>query len=399
MPYALLALLSFVNLVIGTGAFVIASILEDVARDLGSSIGAAGQAMTVYALATAVLAPPLLVATGRWPRKRAMLFALALFVAGNVVCALAPSLPVLLAGRVLMGAGAVFTPLAAGVVVVAVDAASRGRALSIVFLGMSLSYAIGMPLGAWLGLRFGWTVPLHAVTVIGVATWLVLAWRMPTHIRAPGSSLDGALAMLTQPEARRTLGLTLAYFTAIFCVFSYIGPVLRALHPPLSDTWLSVTLMFFGFAGMAGTLIGGWANDRFGSVPTLRAQLSVLVATMLLVPLTAGSTTGSYVAMVAAFVTWGTAGFGMMAPQQSRLATLSASHAPLLLSLNTSMLYAGTALGAAVGGALLPLVGFTRLAWVGLPFVLIGLGVLLVEVRRADRTVASPRRPSGSPGD
>jgi DHA1 family inner membrane transport protein len=70
----------------------------------------------------------------------------------------------------------------------------------------------------------------------------------------------------------------------------------------------------------------------------------------------------------------------MMTPQQSRLAVLSPAQAPLLLSLNTSMLYGGTALGAAIGGAAAPWVGFDKLAWVGVPFALAAL--VLLALRR-----------------
>ena len=62
-----LPLLSLANLVIGTGAFVLAGILSGISADLGISVAAAGQAMTAYALATAVLAPLLLAATGGLP--------------------------------------------------------------------------------------------------------------------------------------------------------------------------------------------------------------------------------------------------------------------------------------------------------------------------------------------
>ena len=58
------------------------------------------------------------------------------------------------------------------------------------------------------------------------------------------------------------------------------------------------------------------------------------------------------------FMAWGIAGFGMMTPQQSRLAVLAPAQTPLLLSLNTSMLYVGTALGSAVGGVASGLIGF-----------------------------------------
>jgi len=92
----LLYLLSLCNLVMGTGAFVLSGILAPMSSALHVSVATAGQAMTVYALSTAVLAPLTLVLTGSWPRRRALCFGLALFAAGNALCALAPTFPVLL---------------------------------------------------------------------------------------------------------------------------------------------------------------------------------------------------------------------------------------------------------------------------------------------------------------
>ena len=367
----LLWLFSAVNLVIGSGAFVLGGILAPLAADLGVSVPTAGQAMTAYALSTAVLAPMLLLATGRWPRKRALLLALLLFTAGNVLCALANTLLALLVGRVLMGLGAVFTPVAAGIAVAMVEPAQRGIALAFVFLGISLSYVIGVPLGAWLGLQYGWHTPIWAVVgLCGLAIAAVAAW-VPATIDAPGAGFAGLGALLARRDVLGVLMLTLLYFIAIFAVFSYIGPVLQALSP-MSGERVSITLALFGLSGVAGTLIGGAANDRFGSRRTLAVQLSVLGLTMALLPLTAGS----WPALVLVLLAWGTAGFGMMAPQQSRLAALAPAQAPVLLSLNASMLYLGTAGGAIVGGALAAGLGFAQLSWAGLPFVAAGLALL-----------------------
>jgi MFS transporter, DHA1 family, inner membrane transport protein len=96
---------------------------------------------------------------------------------------------------------------------------------------------------------------------------------------------------------------------------------------------------------------------------------------MALLPLTQGH----YPLLVATLVVWGIAGFGMMTPQQSRLAVLAPAQAPILLSLNTSMLYFGTALGAAIGGAVSGWVGFAQMAWVGVPFALAGLATLAMS--------------------
>lgn len=367
----LLWLFTAVNLIIGSGVFVIGGILTPIAADLGVGVPAAGQAMTAYALANALLAPLLMLATGAWPRKRALLLALALFTAGNLVCALADSLAWLLAGRVLMGMGAVFTAIAAGIAVALVEPARRGKALALTFLGISLSYVVGVPIGTWLGLAYEWHTPIWLFTGLSVLAWIAVASGVPAQIRAPGASFDGLGRLLARREVLATLLMTLAYFTAIFAVFAYIGPVLQALVP-MGREQQSLTLALFGLSGVAGTLTGGLANDRFGPQRTLRVQMVVLGSMMALLPLTQGS----WPALVTVLVVWGIAGFGMMPPQQSRLAAMAPAQAPMLLSLNTSMLYLGTAAGAVVGGAFAARLGFAQLGWAGLPFVAAGLAIL-----------------------
>ena len=370
----LLLLFCLVNLVIGTGAFVISPVLALVAQGLGVGVPAAGQAITAYALSTAVLAPLALIVTASWPRRRVMLAALAVFTVGNAVCALAPSLGALLLGRVLMGVGAVFTPVAAGLAVTLVEPARRGQALAFVFLGISLSYVISLPLGAWLGLQYGWRVPLAASAALAVLAWAAVWVRVPRDVQAGAGNFDGLPALLRRAEVLWVLATTLAYFTAIFTVFSYIGPVLQALSP-MGAGMTALTLMLFGCSGVAGTLIGGAANDRFGPHRTQGVQMLLLAAMMLALPLTAGH----WPAMMAVLVLWGTAGFGMMAPQQSRLAALAPTQAPLLFSFNSSMLYLGTAAGAALGGVAAPLVGFAQLPWVGVSGALLGLLLLALS--------------------
>ncbi len=372
----LLYLLTLCNLTIGTGAFVINGILGTISTSLDVSVAAAGQAMTVYALTTAVLGPIALLFTGRWPRRKALVIAMALFGAGNLLCAWAPTLPVLLAGRALMGVGACFTPMGAGIVVAMVPPEQRGRALALVFLGMSLSYVIGMPIGAWLGLEYGWRIPVFGVAGAAALCCVALYRLVPRDMATPGATLAGAVSQLRRPAVLWTLALTLVYFVAIFNVFAYIGPVLLALNP-MTNTQLSLALMSFGLAGVAGTLLGGWANDRFGAQTTLTLQLTLLALMMVLVPLTQGQPLLTLVV----FVVWGVAGFGMMVPQQSRLALLAPQSAPLLMSLNTSMLYGGMALGAVVGGAATATLGLANLPWASVPFACAGLFTLWINTR------------------
>jgi DHA1 family inner membrane transport protein len=257
--------------------------------------------------------------------------------------------------------------------------------LSITFLGMSVSYAVGVPLGAWLGFEYGWRVPVWLSATVSFAALLSVGWIVPANLAGGSSSFVGFKAVAVNPAVLRVWLRTLLYFVAVFSVFAYIGPVLQALNP-MSSGGLSLTLAAFGLSGVVGTLVGGWANDRFGSLRTLVGQLSVMISMMALLPLTQGHLSLT----VTALVVWGIAGFGMMTPQQSRLASLSPKQAPLLLSLNGSMLYMGTALGSIMSGALLDTLGLANLAWVGVPFALLALLTLVFD-RQSPKALAAAK--------
>ncbi len=365
-------LFSLVNLVLGSAAFLIGGIVGPMARDLQVSVPAAGQAMTAYALATAFLAPVAMLLMGRWSRKTALLAALGLFTLGNVICALAPNLVTLYFGRVVMGLGAVFTPLAAGIAVSLAAPALRGRALSFVFLGISLAYVVGVPLGAWLADAYQWQAPIWVLSGALGLCWIALMVWVPSDLQAPGASFAGLGKLLARPDVFSVLITTLLYFVAIFLVFSYIGPVLQALVP-MPRNQQALTLALFGLAGVVGTLLGGWANDRLGPRRTMVFGLLGLGCSMAIVPHTAGS----WAALVAAMLVWGASGFALMAPQQSRLAALAPQNTPLLLSINASMLYLGTAVGAIVGGIATDYLGLARLALAGIPFIAAALAIVL----------------------
>ena len=223
-----------------------------------------------------------------------------------------------------------------------------------------------MPLGTWLGYGWGWRVPSWGLAVLTLAAALAL-WRGTSRSseRAGGPALAGFAGLLRDPRMRAVLWLTGTYFVAIFCIFAYIGPVLTSLVPMDRHT-LSLAIAAFGVAGVGGTVLGGRLTDRLGPRATLDFGLGGLTLCMALLPLTAGHAT----AMMAVLMAWGLVGFSMMAAQQTRLATIAGAQTALALSLNTSMIYLGTAAGSALGGAALAMVAPQHLPWVGAPFAL-----------------------------
>ena len=100
MPLALLAL-AIGGFGIGLTEFVIAGLLPDVARSFAVDEAAAGWLISGYALSVAVGAIGLTAAVTRFNRKHVLTALMVLFIAGNLVSALAPTYAVMMGGRVL----------------------------------------------------------------------------------------------------------------------------------------------------------------------------------------------------------------------------------------------------------------------------------------------------------
>src|SRR6218665_4170414 len=98
LPLLALALAAFG---IGTTEFVIMGLLPDVARDLDVTIPSAGMLITGYALGVAIGAPIMAFATARFPRKKALIGLMAIFIAGNAFCALAENYDLLMLARIV----------------------------------------------------------------------------------------------------------------------------------------------------------------------------------------------------------------------------------------------------------------------------------------------------------
>src|SRR5258708_20833685 len=119
---------------IGSEGLVIAGILPDVARGLHVSISAAGQLVTIFAVAYAILGPFLAAAATRFPIRRVLLGSLIVFVLGNVLASLAPSYGVMVVIRVIAAIGAAgFQGVASAAGVALAPPDKQGRALALVW--------------------------------------------------------------------------------------------------------------------------------------------------------------------------------------------------------------------------------------------------------------------------
>ncbi|KJS61916.1 MFS transporter [Streptomyces rubellomurinus] len=352
MPVRLL-LLALGTFAVGTDSMVIAGILGPVSTDLGVSVGVAGQLVTVFALGYALLAPPLAAATARWPRRTLLLTALAVFSAANALSALAPTYPLLLATRVLAAAGAaLYTPTANAVATTLVAPERRGRALATVLGGMTVATALGVPLGTWVG-RTDWRLTMWLVTALGLAAFAglaVLLRDLPAPAAAP--TLKARLAPLGRRQVLGAAATTLVFFLAFQCVYIYLATAVAPATGGDADR-LSLILFTTGVMSVLGSWLGGRLVDRLGVRTVLFVGSTVAAAAFAALPWLGRSMAGSLVyAMVVPL-----AGWAVSIALPHRLASIDPANAPLLISLNSSALYLGTAAGGAAGSAAMAVLG------------------------------------------
>jgi DHA1 family inner membrane transport protein len=390
MPLALLAL-AVGAFGIGTTEFVMMGLLPEVADDLHISIPVAGHLVSAYALGVVIGAPLLAAVTARMSRRKVLIGLMVLFVAGNALSALASDYHWLLAARFLSGLphGAFFG-VGAVVATGLVAPERKARAVSLMFLGLTIANIAGVPVATLMGQHLGWRATFVGVSVIGLAAIVSLALLVPhdgTH--APSAGLRGELAALRSLPVWLALGTTVAGFGALFSAYSYITPMLTD-SAGYAGSSVTLLLALFGVGATVGNLLGGRLADR-SMRRTLFGGLISLAVVLALFPLL--MTTAWTAAL--AVVLLGTAAFVTSSPLLLMVMEKASSAPSLASSANQAAFNLANAGGAWIGGlALSAGFGATSPALAGAVLAVVGLVVATVAYAVDRRAVGS----AGVPG-
>lgn len=306
MPLALLAL-AVVAFGIGTTEFATMGLLPQIADGVGVSVPHAGNLVSAYALGVVVGAPLLTGIGARIPHKRLLLLLSGLFVVGNTASALAPDFGLLFAARFLAGLphGALF---GVGAVVASrlVAPERAARAVSRMFLGLTVANIVGVPAGTALGQQLGWRSAYGAVAVIGLVALAALALFVPHQPRGSRSGIRHELRAMGNRQVAIGLATAVVGFGGFFAVYSYLVPMLTHLTG-ISDSSTTLVLALYGVGMTLGTLAAGPLTDR-ALRPTLYAGLALLAAALVTFYFTVHSTvpallTITFLGAMGAFVT------------------------------------------------------------------------------------------------
>lgn len=388
---------------VGTGLLVIQGILPEMARDLGVGVGAAGQLVTVFALTYAVSAPLLSAFGARFDRRRLLVFALAVFALSNLAAALSTSIALLVLARVAAAlASALYTPNASVAGAGLAPPEARGRALALVFGGLSISTVLGVPLGTLIGGLAGWRATFLFVALLGAAAAAWVAIYLPAPPPAPATNLGVLFGVLRRPRVAALAAVTALTMGGTFLVFSYIAPLVGLVAGGGTNT-VAAALLLFGVFSVLGNFLGGFAADRTGPRRTLVVGLCAYALSLgALWAIVNVRPSGAVVLAAVALAAWGVSNWAFNPPQQQRLLEAAPDAGSLALSLNASALYLGQAVGSAVGGYALALGQLANLPLLGALFVAGALLFMLLadartapSSRHATNPAPTPARPGG----
>jgi DHA1 family inner membrane transport protein len=347
MPLALLAL-AIGAFGIGTTEFVIAGLLPEVATEFGVSIPAAAWLITGYALGVAAGALPMTALGNRMRRKHLLMLLMVVFIAGNLLSAMAPNYTVMMLGRIVAALchGAFF---GVGSVVAAdlVKPEKKASAIALMFTGLTVANVLGVPMGTFIGQDLGWRATFWVVAALGVLGLAGIAILVPSTPRAAAARLAAEFAVFRSIRVWLAIAMTVLGFGGVFASFTYIAPMMTedAGLPASAVSWL---LVVFGAGLILGNLLGGRFTDR-ALMPTLYTVLAALVVVLAVF----GFTAHEPVPAIITLFLLGGFGFATVPPLQLRTLA-SAEAAPTVASaVNIGAFNLGNALAAWLGGVVI----------------------------------------------
>ncbi|GGV88831.1 MFS transporter [Streptomyces gelaticus] len=376
-------------------------VLPRVSAELGVTPSAAGWLVGVFALVIAVSGPFTTLLASGVDRKKVLAAAIAVFALSNAVYALTTQYEVMLAFRVVPALfHPVFFAVALATAARLVPAKDATRATTTVFAGVTVGFALGVPLTSYLAEHVSLASAFWFGALVNLIAFLGILRFVPSMPVDERASYGAQLGILKRPRTWLTITSLVLVFAAMFSVYGYSAEYLgQVTH--MDGTWVSAMLMAFGIVMILGNFAFGSLLRR-GPVRTVVAYpvLCLLVYVLLYAvgPL--------FAPMVPVVLVWGAVHSGGLIVSQSWLAR-DASDAPEFgNSLFISFSNLGITVGTAVGGWVMAEYGARQLTWAGAGFAVVALIVIALRLglergsdRSGGRQAVSPERSGQALGE
>jgi len=280
-----------------------------IAGDLGVSPDQGTWVITSFGVANAISLPLTGWLTRRYGQVRLFTWSIALFVAASFLCALAPTIGLLICFRVLQGAVAgPMIPLSQSLLISSFPRAKAGTALSVWAITTMVAPVVGPLLGGWITDNISWPWIFYINVPVGVAaglaTWIIYSKRETPTLRVPIDKLGLALLVVWVGALQVLLdkGKDLDWFNApqivVLAIVTMVGLFvflvweLTERHPVVDlslfrdrNFWTATLAMALAYGAFFGNavLLPLWLQQYMGYTATLAGLVLAPVGVLAIV--------------------------------------------------------------------------------------------------------------------
>src|SRR5215211_7767681 len=167
--------------------------LPHIAGSMSATVEEATWSLTSYLVANAIILPMTGWLASVFGRKRLLMLSVVGFTASSFLCGLAPTLPLLIAFRIMQGAtGGALQPLSQAVLLEAFPPHDRGKAMGFWGLGIVVAPILGPVLGGWLTDTYSWRWVFYINIPVGIASLVMTKLYVfdPPYLRQERKGVD-----------------------------------------------------------------------------------------------------------------------------------------------------------------------------------------------------------------
>lgn len=384
-----LMVFTLMSFVLSMTAFVFSGILDKVAVSLHITVANSGLLNTMYSYGAAFGVPVTLVVFRKIERTRMMKLMLLITILMTVALVLVQSFGQLLVIRLIMGvSGNSYGVLAISTVVALSPRERQGRSMAYLIMGSSLALVIGIPLTRALSSVLDWRSIFWILDIMMLLALIYFKLYLPkADHETTKLDLKNEWTFLKSGEVRGIVLYSLVMFVGYSAFYTYITPYLLLLFPSLEGV-MSFILVLFGLASFAGNLIGGHVSDRLGYSRALLLGAGLQLATVVLIlafqPVKWPSVIFILLWIMSAWFT------GLQL--NTGIAQATHNKSSFMISINSSAIQLGGAVGSSLAAAAIPLYGMKNIIYI---ILLASVGILLLQLfankRYKERSVKAVR--------